>query len=501
MSKFSEHDKVCMTAAIAEAACAAKDGKMPFGAVLGDARGEIIFRAHNQCNQAKKRGGGMGDVTRHAEMELIRDFTTLLPVDERSSCTLYTSTEPCCMCAGAIFWSGVGRVVFGCSVKQLEVVSGPGGFDVPLAKLYGMAAHGARKIDVQGPFFAEEALKVHKDSGVWKYSPMHAADHDIAVESSLKVTDLGSAEVREDNVVPTIDLSKGTDEEIRQLLWDAATKLGFFTVIGHGIDQSLIDDAFAKSQHFFSQPLEEKKMQSPDMTINCGFENFSQVRPSTGVADQKESLQVTARKGCMDGRWPSEDFKATTVSLLDAANSLAGRLLDLLESLATPQVKKGTLSGSHTLWGDDGQCTLRYLHYPAMENSTVKSLLEDGYWRAGPHTDWDNLTLLFQHMDGKGLECCANPRTGNPKEMYWTTVNPIEGGIAVNIGDMLARWSDGKLHSNLHRVRLPVDASKPRYSIAFFAQSDKKTLIESKDSDPISAGEYILSRIRSNFTR
>jgi len=85
-------------------------------------------------------------------------------------------------------------------------------------------------------------------------------------------------------------------------------------------------------------------------------------------------------------------------------------------------------------------------------------------------TDWDNVTLLFPKMGESGLECCANPRTGDPSQMYWTAVNPVPGGIAVNIGDMLARWSDGRLYSNLHRVRLPVDASKPRYSIAYFAQ-------------------------------
>lgn len=64
---------------------------------------------------------------------------------------------------------------------------------------------------------------------------------------------------------------------------------------------------------------------------------------------------------------------------------------------------------------------------------------------------------------------------------------------------MLARWSDGKLHSNLHRVRLPADASRPRYSIAFFAQSDRKTMIQSKENEPITAGDYILSRLNSNF--
>ena len=81
-----------MRQAIAEASLAASEGKMPFGAVLADdATGKILFRAHNECQQAKKRGGGMGDVTRHAEMELIRLFTPQLSVEERASCTLYTS--------------------------------------------------------------------------------------------------------------------------------------------------------------------------------------------------------------------------------------------------------------------------------------------------------------------------------------------------------------------------------------------------------------------------
>lgn len=116
-------------------------------------------------------------------------------------------------------------------------------------------------------------------------------------------------------------------------------------------------------------------------------------------------------------------------------------------------------------------------------------------------SDWDNVTLLYQRPGQGGLECCANPRTIQGKDaMYWTKVNPVEGAIAVNIGDMLARWSDGRLFSNLHRVRLPQDASKSRYSIAYFAQSDKKTWITSEKSPPITAGDYILSRINSNFS-
>jgi isopenicillin N synthase-like dioxygenase/tRNA(Arg) A34 adenosine deaminase TadA len=501
-----DYDEVSMKAAIEQAVAATAAGKMPFGAVLVDADGVIVCEAHNQCQAAKQRGGGTGDVTRHAEMELVRTFTTEIPAPDRASCTLYTSTEPCVMCTGAIYWSGVGRVVYGCSAEQLAVLSGPGGFDVPVEQLYGMAAPGTRKIQLQGPFLSEESLAAHAAAGVWQHAAPNkdsqAAQADIAVEASLKETGLGSAAVVDDNVVPIIDMSL-SDEEVTEQLWEAAKTVGFFSVVNHGIDQSLIDAAFGSSEGFFGQSVEDKKAQSPlDMSINSGFESFSQVRPSTGVADQKESLQITARTGCMDGRWPNfPDFETSAQTLMKEAHGLANRLLALLEGMATPHLKPGTLAAAHTLWNDQGQCTLRFLHYPPMPAESTAKLLDQGYWRAGPHTDWDSVTILFQQMGQEGLECCANPRTGDPADMYWTAVTPVEGGIAVNIGDMLARWSDGRLYSNLHRVRLPVDASKPRYSIAFFAQADKNILIESKESEPITAGDYILSRIRSNFAK
>jgi isopenicillin N synthase-like dioxygenase len=211
----------------------------------------------------------------------------------------------------------------------------------------------------------------------------------------------------------------------------------------------------------------------------------------------------------MDGRWPNPEFRDVTLQLADEAHRVAGRILSLLEPVATPHVAPGTLAGSHTLWSPEGQCTLRYLHYPAMSPEDACRLRGDGYFRAGPHTDWTNVTLLFQQADGRGLECCANPRksssssaaaeSSSPAAAAWTAVDPVPGGIAVNIGDMLARWSDNRLYSNLHRVRLPDDASRARYSIAFFAQSDRGVLIESSTSDPVTAGDYILSRIRSNF--
>ena len=63
---------------------------------------------------------------------------------------------------------------------------------------------------------------------------------------------------------------------------------------------------------------------------------MSQVRPSKGLADRKEIMQITAREGCMDGRWPNDTFKSTTIALMEAAHHLAGRVLDLLEPRALP---------------------------------------------------------------------------------------------------------------------------------------------------------------------
>ena len=155
-----------MKAAIAQSQVSVDAGCMPFGAVLADASGTILLEARNASLASAKRGG-KGDVTRHAEMELVRKMATI-DIPEPNQCTIYSSTEPCVMCAGAIYWSGVSRVVYGVSSKDLEdMVSGPGGFDIPIQTLYSMGRSGMRKIDVVGPLLADEALHVHRNSGVW----------------------------------------------------------------------------------------------------------------------------------------------------------------------------------------------------------------------------------------------------------------------------------------------------------------------------------------------
>jgi tRNA(adenine34) deaminase len=165
MTPTRSYDEVCMKAAIAQSQLAVNDGCMPFGAVLADGSGNILLTARNGSVASAKRGG-KGDVTRHAEMELVRKMATL--AEPLENCTLYSSTEPCVMCAGAIYWSGVSRVVFGVSSEEMEKdVSGPGGFDIPIDKLYSMGRVGMRKVEIVGPLLANEAIQVHHTSGVW----------------------------------------------------------------------------------------------------------------------------------------------------------------------------------------------------------------------------------------------------------------------------------------------------------------------------------------------
>lgn len=90
---------------------AVEKGNHPFGAILVH-RGQIIASSENEVESQR-------DVTAHAEMLLIKKAQKILSQDELQEATLYSSTEPCAMCSGAIYWAGITEVIFGCSTSQL----------------------------------------------------------------------------------------------------------------------------------------------------------------------------------------------------------------------------------------------------------------------------------------------------------------------------------------------------------------------------------------------
>jgi tRNA(Arg) A34 adenosine deaminase TadA len=134
-------------------------GNHPFGAILVSAEGEVLLEAENGYLPD-------GDMTAHAERLLATAASKTFEPDELADCTLYSSSEPCAMCAGAIYWAGIGRVVYGLSEARLRKIAGHN-TEVPALNLSCRAVFGAgeREVEVVGPLLEDEAAEQHE--GVW----------------------------------------------------------------------------------------------------------------------------------------------------------------------------------------------------------------------------------------------------------------------------------------------------------------------------------------------
>ncbi|MBI1202734.1 MAG: isopenicillin N synthase family oxygenase [Rhodopseudomonas sp.] len=304
-----------------------------------------------------------------------------------------------------------------------------------------------------------------------------------------------------DRHVPRIDLSnfEARKAEIADQLWNASTEIGFFQLVNHGIPQAQVDDAFDMTARFFDLPHDAKAKMPLLGGTNAGWEYKAQVRPSTGTADNKESYQITLPR--MAKLWPNGSdlpgFKATMLAF-ERANWAVG-----MKVLSCFALKLGFapdfFTECHDPLSPEYQSTLRLLHYLPMVNAKPEDFTG---WRAGAHTDFDCLTLLHQKTGQGGLQLCPGKEAG-ASELEWTDVEPLPGVITCNIGDMLRRWSDDKLLSTLHRVRMPRSDEYlgPRYSLPFFCQANKDAIIQGpgKKYDPITAHDYLQQRIAANF--
>ncbi len=145
--------------AIAVARRSREHGNHPFGAILVDENNMVLLEAENTVNTER-------DCTGHAETNLIRLASRQFDPATLRKCTLYTSTEPCAMCAGAIHWGQVGRVVFGLSEEGLYNIAGAHPDNetmrLPCREVF---ARSSRPVEVIGPLLEEEAKTVHE--GFW----------------------------------------------------------------------------------------------------------------------------------------------------------------------------------------------------------------------------------------------------------------------------------------------------------------------------------------------
>jgi tRNA(Arg) A34 adenosine deaminase TadA len=156
--EMDENDMKFMRVAIGLARKAREKGNHPYGAVLVDEQGEIILEAEN--NVIKEN-----DLTAHAETRIIALASKQFDSDFLARCSLYASTEPCPMCAGAIFWGNVRRVVFGLSQEGLYEIIGGGTDEMLSLSCRELFEYGKKEIEVVGPILEEEAREVH--IGFW----------------------------------------------------------------------------------------------------------------------------------------------------------------------------------------------------------------------------------------------------------------------------------------------------------------------------------------------
>lgn len=305
--------------------------------------------------------------------------------------------------------------------------------------------------------------------------------------------------------VPTIDIAALTSKDLsdRQRVADAigaaCERTGFFTVTGHGVHQATIDDAFRETRRVFQRPIAEKMMYRWDADRpNRGYDPIgSQTLDPNAEPDHKEAWSFSPEHQLdighpMQGpnRWPPiEGFQTPIIRYHTAVMDLAARLLRAMALSLDLDESAFAEYHRHPI------CTLRLLRYPP--RSATASELTFG---AGTHTDWGALTLVSQD-DAGSLEVLD--RSGR-----WIDVPPVAGSFVVNVGDLLALWTNDRYTSTPHRVR-GAEGSE-RYSMACFFDLDPDVRIEtlptciSEDRParyaPTTPGEHLTAMYKASLS-
>ena len=152
---MTEADQRYLRYALLVAQRSREHGNRPFGAVLVSSRGRILLDAENTQDVTN-------DCTGHAETRLPSEASRHFTRSLLAHCTLYVNAEPCPMCAGAIFWSGVGRVVFGLGSSRLHDLIG-GRSEQLMERCAEVLARGTHRVEVVGPLIEDEAAQVFRE--------------------------------------------------------------------------------------------------------------------------------------------------------------------------------------------------------------------------------------------------------------------------------------------------------------------------------------------------
>jgi len=306
-----------------------------------------------------------------------------------------------------------------------------------------------------------------------------------------------------DAVIPVIDLGPsrrgipGALESTARQLGHALEEVGFFIIVDHGVPQTLIEETFAQARRFHDLPLDVKmalRMNEHNngyMAMNRYAVWTSEVNTNTRP-DLNEAFFVKRERGPDDplvragrrfagpNRWPSDlpGFRETVLAYTEAVDALARRMMPVCAVALdlAPDYFDAAFAES--------QFSFRLSHYPPVP-------AEDNQFGIAPHTDANFLTFLAQ-TEIPGLQ--VRMPSG-----AWCDVPYVPGSFAVNSGDMMARWTNGRFKSTPHRALPPV--GRHRYAIPFFLGPHMDTVIaclptcqgpeRSPQHAPITYDEYL----------
>ncbi|RXG52973.1 hypothetical protein Avbf_09269 [Armadillidium vulgare] len=246
---------------------------------------------------------------------------------------------------------------------------------------------------------------------------------------------------------------------------------------------------------FFNLPHEIKKKYSRKEVFSTGYLGPSSqiLNKSENVEEPRESLDIV---GNFDGCLPNEvkEFERSLLKMVKMESEFSSKFLKCLEiGLDLPF---GTLQDMHTNVCSDSNMTLfRLIHYPPITFEIPENSV-----RCGEHTDYGTITILFQDNMG-GLEV-------KNRNDEWVEAYPVPGALLVNVGDMLQKFTSGRLRATPHRVLIPEEEGRkrnPRKSIAYFLAPDNDVILkpieEPKDETKSyeTSYDYLYSRIISTL--
>jgi isopenicillin N synthase-like dioxygenase len=295
---------------------------------------------------------------------------------------------------------------------------------------------------------------------------------------------------------------------------DALREVGFFTVAGHGVNEALMAGLSTTAKQFFDLPQKKKqRFSNPRMNISRGYvglgkENLGRTHNGAALIDVKEQFAF-GRFEIPDTAYYQQPFAATAFEpniLPDIPmgfSEIVREYYRCMETLSRTLLKifAGALDLEQNFFAeffDKHTSVMRIINYPDQSGMSIGA----GQTRSGAHTDYGAFTILFTEKALGGLQ--VKLRDGD-----WVDVEPSRNSFIINIGDLMAMWTNDHWVSNLHRVSNPPThpgQSTRRLSVAYFAHANYDASIrciptcmfasDQPKYPPILAGEHRAAKVR-----